>query len=120
MYFTAGDKEYQLKYTMKSVKALERKTGKPFQRIMAEDNLGFIEMGLFIWAGLLHQNPILTEAQTDDIIQKFLETNEDEDITVLIEKASKAFEESGFGAKKKKKIIQEIQEEVQEESQAED
>jgi hypothetical protein len=111
MFFKSGNYEYEFKYKFSSLKALEKKSGKAISKLMSEENMGFEAMSLFIWAGLIWNNEILSVQAVDKIIDDYIDGNEENDFTDLMEMATTAFEKAGFGAKKKKKDEPEVVEE---------
>lgn len=100
-----ADKEYVLEYRFKSIRQLEAAAGKSISELLS-NKMGFETMGLFIWAGLLVHNKDISVEQVDDIIDKYLD--EGNDFSSLMEMATQAFEDAGFGAKKKKKTTETV------------
>lgn len=65
------DKERHLKYGLKSLKAIEMKTGKSaltneFWAVPSATNFSIL-----LWAGLLHEDPKLTLEQVDELVDTY-------------------------------------------------
>lgn len=90
------DRPRRLRYTMNALVNMEEALGKPIGQIISEFNagvFGFKDIRAIIWAGLLHENPDLTQEQVGNII------DEAEALDYIIRQAGEALR-SAFGSRK--------------------
>lgn len=67
------DRPRRLRYTMNALISMEEALGKPIGQLISDYNtgtIGFKDMRIIIWAGLLHENPDLTLEQVGDMIDE--------------------------------------------------
>ena len=92
-----ADKMRNLRYTFNSLMVLEEHLDRPISQL--GDGIKFKDIGVLVWAGLLHEEPTLTLSGTGAIIDAVLEN---EGIQSLMEKVGQAIE-CAFGNSKEKK-----------------
>jgi len=67
------DRPRRLRYSMNALVNMEEALEKPIGRIISEFNAGMFglkDIRAVIWAGLLHENPDLTQEQVGDMIDE--------------------------------------------------
>lgn len=60
-------KERKLRYSLNALAELEDKLGIPLSELN-EVNMGMKQIRAFLWAGLIHENPELTEREVGDMV----------------------------------------------------
>ncbi|MGI6691159.1 MAG: hypothetical protein GX916_10105 [Clostridiales bacterium] len=92
MKFEAGNKSYELRYTINSIADLEEQTKRPFSEIF---KLGeFSAMRALFWAGLIDSNPKLTIRAAGQILTDYFQEGHTMDDVVSLVNA--ATEQAGF------------------------
>lgn len=114
------DKKRILKYKIRSLLALEKKTGKKIKDLFKEladinpDDVGlevFESMGEVLWAGLIHEDKELTTDNCIDMLEDIL--TEGGDFGAIMDSIGNAFRDSGImkslSEEDKKKVKLEIE-----------
>ena len=78
------DKPRRLRYTINALVALEEKLGKPISAI-DRTKIGIKEFRLLLWAGLIHEDPNLTEEKVGELM-------DEADINYIAEKINEAIQ----------------------------
>jgi len=87
-------KEREIKFDFNAICAMEEIAGKPLQEIMSKGNTGFNTIRMMLWAGLRHENKMMTMDRVGEMIQGLLESGKKlEDVMI---KVMEALEKSGI------------------------
>lgn len=96
------DKPRFLRFDINAIADLEEATGKSLMELMDENNIGISAMRALLWAGLKHQDKLLTLQRAGELIQAFIVNGGS--LATLMEKVAKAITSSGaFGTPKESK-----------------
>ena len=89
----AGE-EYVLKIGFNAISKIEEYFNKGIFGVVSEETLGFNSTRVFLWAGMLWQNPKLKPDHVGDMIEKDMEENEDFDLGELMKLSTQILTES--------------------------
>lgn len=81
-FITLGGKEYELKFTYKSLRAIELHYGKGVFKVFAEEGMDKLEtINVFLWACLKREKAFKNK-NVDDIVDLLDEALESEEVTL--------------------------------------
>lgn len=89
----AGE-EYVLKLGFNAISKIEEYYNKGIFNVVSEETLGFNSTRVFLWAGMLWQNPRLKPDHVGDMIEKDMEENDEFDLGELMELSTQILTES--------------------------
>ena len=87
-------KEKEIRFDFNAICAIEEISGKPLQEVMTRGNAGFNTIRMLLWAGLRHDNKLITMEKAGELIQGYITTGRRIDDVMI--KVMVALEESGI------------------------